>query len=241
MIDGRLAAFGVHGLTALGAVLGFQALLEVAAHRWEAAFAWLGVALIVDGIDGPLARKINVTEKLPRFSGERLDLIIDYVTYVLVPVFIIHEAQLMPDGLGWLGALLILLSSLFHSCDHQSKTMDGFFVGFPALWNVVAFYMLVFDTPEALNFAVLAVLTILTFFPLKWIHPVRVVRLRHLTLAIVAAWAIAAIAIVADGFPAAFVYRAVIAVSTVYLLGVGLLRSVQGNVALNPHSQSDAG
>lgn len=241
MIDGRLAAIGVHGLTALGAVLGFQAMLEVAAHRWEAAFAWLGAALIVDGIDGPLARRVGVSKKLPRFSGERLDLIIDYITYVLVPAYIIYEAKLLPEGLGGIGAALVLLSSLFHFCDNESKTADGFFVGFPALWNVVAFYMLIFAAPEAINFAVLAVLTVLTFVPLKWLHPVRVARLRTLTLAIVAAWSAAAIAVLLLGFPASPGLQAVFAVSAIYLTALGLLRSFRSDVASNPHSQSDAG
>ena len=138
MIDGRFAAFGVHALTAFGAVLGFQALLEAVAHNWEAAFAWLGAALVVDAVDGPLARRVGVKDILPRFSGERLDLIIDFITYVLVPAFIIHEARLVPDGLGLLAVSLILLSALFHFGDHENKTKDGFFVGFPAIWNIVA-------------------------------------------------------------------------------------------------------
>ncbi len=241
MIDGRLAAFGVHGLTALGAVLGFQALLEVVAHRWEAAFAWLGAALIVDAVDGPLARKIGVLDKLPRFSGEQLDLIIDYLNYVLVPAFLLYEAQLMPEGLGWLGASLILLSSLFHFCDHESKTRDGFFVGFPALWNIVVLYMLVLGTSAVLNFAVIAVLFLLTFIPLKWVHPVRSVYLRSWTLPIVAIWSIAAIAALIKGFPSSFILQAIFAVAMVYFVAVGLLRSSRGEVTSNPHSPSDAG
>ena len=100
----RLAAFGVHAFTALGAVLGFLALVAAAAHRWEDAFGWLGVALIVDGLDGPLARRIGVKDKLPRFSGEHLDLVIDYLTYVVVPAYIIYEAELVPHGLGMVTA-----------------------------------------------------------------------------------------------------------------------------------------
>lgn len=241
MIDGRLAAFGVHSFTALGAVFGFQALLETVAHRWEAAFAWLGAALLVDAIDGPLARRIGVSDKLPRFSGEQLDLIIDYLTYVLVPAFILSEAQLVPEGLGWLGASLILLSSLFHFCDHESKTSDGFFVGFPALWNIVVLYMLVLGTPAILNFAIIAALFALTFIPLKWVHPVRSVYLRSWTLPIVAIWSFAAIAALIEGFPSSFVLQAIFAASMVYFIAVGLLRSSRGEVTSNPHSSSDAG
>jgi phosphatidylcholine synthase len=242
MIDRRrVAAFGVHGLTAIGAVLGFQALLEASAHRWEASFAWLGAALIVDAADGPLARKIGVTAHLPRFSGERLDLIVDYITYVLVPAFILYEAQLLPGGVEWLGASLALLSSLYHFSDQESKTSDGFFVGFPAIWNVVVFYMLIFSTPAILNLAIVAILAALTFVPLKWVHPVRVVRLRGVTIAVVAVWSLAAIAVLFTGFPAPFILQVIFAVAMVYLTAIGLLRKPAHDGAPNPHSKSDAG
>lgn len=241
MIDGRLAAIGVHSFTALGVVLAFLALMEAVAHRWEAAFAWLGGALLVDAIDGPLARRIGVSDKLPRFSGEQLDLIIDYLTYVLVPAFILYEAQLMPEGLGWLGASLVLLSSLFHFCDHESKTRDGFFVGFPALWNVVVLYMLVLGTLAMLNFAIIAALFVLTFVPLKWVHPVRSIYMRSWTLPIVAIWSVAAIAALIEGFPSSFILQVIFAVSMVYFVAVGLLRSSRGEVTSKPHSSSDAG
>ncbi len=226
MSGGRIAAFGVHAFTALGAVLGFQALLEAAAHRWENAFAWLGAALVVDALDGPLARRVGVGRQLPRFSGERLDLIIDYVTYVLVPVFIIHEAGLMPDGLAWSAAAIILLTSLFHFIDNESKTDDGFFVGFPALWNGVAFYMLVFALPGAVNLAIVLGLAALTFVPLKWVHPVRAARLRPVTLAVVGAWAAASVAALVQGFPANIAVQAVIALTSLYLIALGLQRSL---------------
>lgn len=227
MIDGRIAAFGVHIFTALGAVLGFQALIEVAAHRWEAAFAWLGAALLVDAIDGPLARHIGVSKKLPRFSGERLDLIIDYITYVLVPAFIVYEAGLMPPGLAWIAASLILLTSLFHFSDHDSKTDDGFFVGFPALWNVVALYFLIFAADPALNFIILLTLSFLTFLPLKWIHPVRVKRLRPLSLGVMAAGSAAAVAALIQGFPATPAIQMVLGFCAIYSIIVGLSRSLK--------------
>lgn len=241
MSDGRLAAFGVHSFTALGVVLGFQALLETVAHHWESAFAWLGAALLVDAIDGPLARRVGVSNKLPRFSGEQLDLIIDYLTYVLIPAFILYEAQLMPAGLGWFGASLVLLSSLFHFCDHESKTKDGFFVGFPALWNVVVLYMLVLGTSTTLNLVFIAMLFVLTFIPLKWVHPVRSIYMRSWTLPVVAVWSLSAIFALVEGFPSSFIPQAIFVVSMVYFVAVGLLRSSRDEVTSNLHSSSDTG
>ena len=223
----RFAAYAVHGLTALGALLGFQALIAAAAHRWEEAFAWLGIALIVDGVDGPLARRIGVLEKLPRFSGERLDLIIDYFTYVVVPAYIIYEAPLVPQSLAFLAAALILLTSLFHFMDSKSKTEDGFFVGFPAVWNIVALYLLIFPLPGGIAFAALVVLALLTFLPLKWLHPVRVARFRMVTFAVMAAWTGATVFALLEGFPSSLAVQIVIALSTLYLIGVGLIRSAE--------------
>ncbi len=223
----RLAAFGVHAFTALGALLGFLALVAAAAHRWEDAFGWLGIALIVDGLDGPLARRLHVKDKLPRFSGEHLDLVIDYLTYVVVPAYIIYEAQLVPRGLGTAAAALILLTSLYHFSDSESKTEDGFFVGFPALWNVVALYGFIFPTPAPLAFAVLFLLVVLTFFPFKWIHPVRVRRLRPFTFCIMGLWAAAAMGALLQGFPGSFAVKATIALATVYLVAIGVARSLR--------------
>ncbi len=223
---GRLAAFGVHVFTALGAIVGFQALIMAAAHRWEAAFAWLGVALVVDTVDGPLARRLDVTERLPRFSGERLDLITDYLTYVVVPAYIIYEAGLVPLQLASVTAAVILLASLFHFTDRQSKTEDGFFVGFPAVWNIVALYLMIFEIAPWPSFALLMILALLTFFPLKWIHPIRVKRLRLFTLAVMAIWAAALLFALRQGLPGSFAVQLIVALSTAYLLAVGLLRSL---------------
>lgn len=223
----RLAAFGVHAFTALGAVLGFMALIAAAAHRWEDAFGWLGVALVVDGLDGPLARRIGVKDKLPRFSGEHLDLVIDYLTYVVVPAYIIYEAGLVPSGLGLVTAVLILLTSLYHFSDSESKTDDGFFVGFPALWNVVALYGFIFQVPQPLAFAVLILLVVLTFFPFKWIHPIRVRRLRPITFCVMALWAAAAVAALLQGLPGSLAIKATIALATAYLIAIGVARSLR--------------
>ncbi len=223
----RIAAFGVHAFTALGAVLGFLALVAAASHRWEDAFGWLGIALIVDGLDGPLARRLDVKDKLPRFSGEHLDLVVDYLTYVVVPAYIIYEAHLVPLGLGMVTAALILLTSLYHFSDNESKTEDGFFVGFPALWNIVALYGFIFPAPQPLAFAVLLVLIVLTFFPFKWVHPVRVRRLRPLTFCVMGLWGAATAAALLQGFPGSLVVQATIAAASVYLVAIGVARSLQ--------------
>ena len=179
-----------------------MATLAVASGAWETVFAWLGLAIIIDGVDGTLARRARVLERLPRFSGDRLDLVVDYVTYVFVPALALLQAGFLAGWWGMPLAALILLSSLFHFCDTASKADDHSFVGFPAVWNLVAFYAFAFALSQAATAALVLVCVALTFLPLKWAHPLRTVRLRPVTIAAVAAWALAAAAVLWSGFPA---------------------------------------
>ena len=196
------AAALVHLFTALGAVCALMATMAAIAGAWEAMFAWLGVALIIDGIDGTLARKAKVLHWLPRFSGDRLDLVIDYLTYFFVPALALLRAGYLPGASGTVLAALILLSSLFHFADTESKAADHSFVGFPAIWNIVAFYVFAFALPAAATAVLVLACVALTFVPLKWVHPMRTVRLRAVTVAAFSAWGLAAAAVLWSGFPA---------------------------------------
>lgn len=190
----------VHLFTALGIVCALMATLAVSAGQYEIMFAWLGVAIVIDGLDGPLARSIDVKTRLPRFSGERLDLIIDYVTYVFVPVLALFHAKLVPDPVAVPTGALILLSSLYHFSDTESKADDNSFIGFPAIWNIVALYLFVLQPNPWLSFAIIALCAVLTFVPSKWVHPMRVVAWRGITLGVTMAWLSAAMIAVWSGF-----------------------------------------
>jgi phosphatidylcholine synthase len=215
-------AAGVHAFTASGAALGLAALMAAANGAWAAAFAWLGAALIVDGADGPMARRIGVKRVLPRFSGEDLDKIIDYLTYVAVPAFMVARGPIVPEALRMPLAAAIMITSLYHFSDKHSKTADGYFVGFPAIWNIVVLYCFVLAIPPILAASAAAICVILTFVPFRYVHPLRVKRLRPLTLAVCVAWAIAAVAAIAQGFPGSLAVQAVFVLSGVYLAALGL-------------------
>lgn len=221
----RLAAAGVHVFTALGAVCGLFAALAAFDGAWERMFTWLGIALVIDGIDGSFARLTRVEERLPRFSGERLDLVVDYVTYVFVPALALVRAGYLHGTLGLILAAAILLSSLFHFSDLTSKADDYSFIGFPAIWNIVAFYVFAFAVPPVATYAVIAACVALTFVPMRWVHPLRVTRLRLLTLAVTLGWAVAAIAAVVDGFPVEGWSGLMLAVAAIYLIGLTLARA----------------
>ncbi len=186
----RAAAFSVHIFTALGAGIALIAMLEAVREHWAAMFAWLGVALLVDGIDGPIARRLDVARVHPDWSGEVLDLVVDFVTYVFVPAYAITASGLLlPVAAPLLGAGIVVTGALYFA-DRRMKTPDNHFRGFPALWNAAAFYLFLLHLPPALGSLGIAVLIGLTFAPFNVVHPVRVVRLRWLTLSLVGVWAV---------------------------------------------------
>jgi phosphatidylcholine synthase len=195
----RAAAFSVHIFTALGAGIALIALLEAVREHWAAMFAWLGAALVVDAIDGPIARRLDVGRVQPNWSGEVLDLVVDFVTYVFVPAFAITASGLLlPLAAPLLGAGIAVTGALYFA-DRRMKAEDNHFRGFPALWNVAAFYLFLLRPPPALATLGIAVLIVLTFVPFHVLHPIRVVRLRGLTLSLLAVWAVLAIfAVVTD-------------------------------------------
>jgi phosphatidylcholine synthase len=222
----RLCAAAVHILTSSSAVLALLALRAAHQHDWQMMFVWLGVALIVDAVDGPLARRVGVTAVLPRFSGERLDLIVDYLTYVVVPAYALTEAPLMPEVTRVPAAIAILLSSLYHVADLDSKTEEGYFVGFPAIWNIVLLYLFALGLRPWASLAVVTVFVALTFVPFLAVHPFRVRRLRVPTCIATALWTGAAAIAVADAFPSRLWVQALLLVTALYFTGVGLYRSL---------------
>ena len=225
----RLAAAAVHALTASGVVWAFLALVAAVQGDWPVMFAWLGVALFVDGIDGPLARKVGITRVLPDWNGETLDLVVDYLTYVFIPAYAAVAAGLFPPNFGLVGAAIICLSSAAFFAKRNQKSKDNYFIGFPAVWNLVLFYWMVFDAGPELVLASTIAFGLLTFFPMHFIHPVRVARFRNMSLAItMAAFVLALVAILQDLNPADWV-KAGLAGALAYLLGVSLWRTLIGN------------
>lgn len=214
----------VHVLTALGVVCALAGTLAVAQQNYELMFAWLGLAFLIDGIDGPLARRVDIKERLPRFSGERLDLIIDYLTYVFVPVLALINAGYLPSTLSVAIGAAILLSSLFHFSDTGSKSDDNSFVGFPAIWNIIAFYVFVFQPPPIFVALICTVCIALTFVPTRWVHPMRVEARRPVTLTALAAWFAAAAVAVWGGFATTPAWaHAILVVVGIYALAHPLL------------------
>ncbi len=216
-------AFAVHVFTASGAALALLALVFATGGRWTEMFATLGVALIVDGADGPLARKLKVAETLPRWSGDTLDLVVDFVTYVFVPAYAIAACGVLPQELTLPAGIVVVVTGALYFADRNMKTADNYFRGFPAVWNLAAFYLILLK-PDPWMAAVLVVgLAALSFAPIKFLHPLRVKDLRPLNVTLLAVWGILAfLALFYDLAPGPYVTWPLVVIA-VYFFLVGFL------------------
>lgn len=219
----KAKAFSVHLLTASGSFLAFLSLVAASDMRWTAMFWWLGLALLVDGIDGPIARKLEVKHVLPTWSGDTLDNIIDYVTYVLIPAFALYQSGFMGEGLSFLSAAIIVVSSAIYYADTGMKTAENFFKGFPVVWNMIVFTLFVISPGEYVSFAVVVISAVLTFTPLHFLHPVRVKRLRPLNLGIFLAWCAFGLVALLQGLEAHAAVKAGVGVTGLYLYCIGAI------------------
>jgi phosphatidylcholine synthase len=215
-------AFAVHIFTAAGAALALAALLYAVRGQWAAMFLCLGIALIVDGVDGTIARWLKVAEVLPRWSGDVLDFVVDFATYVFVPAYAIAAGGLLPELLALPAGVVIVVSGALYFADRQMKTADNYFRGFPALWNVAAFYLFLLKPAPALAAIIVAGLAVLSFVPFKFLHPLRVTRLRMLNIIALILWSVLAlIAVLEDLAPGPWVAGGLVVIG-LYFLGVGL-------------------
>ena len=227
---GPPAAFAwlVHAFTASGALLALLALMAVEERDWTMALVWLAVALVVDGIDGSLARWARVKEKAPRIDGDILDLVIDYLTFVLVPTLFLWRAELIPPLLApWLAGA-ILISSLYVFARTDMKTDGGYFRGFPALWNLVAFYLFVLQARPIVGAIVVVILVALTFAPIHFVHPFRVREYGKWLPALTVVWGIATCALLSPDLGDSRPWIATVSIASAgALLFLGLLRSLR--------------
>ena len=148
----RVKALSVHLLTATGAVLSMLALLAAANAEWSSMFLWLVIALIVDGVDGPLARRYQVKKNWPTYDGVLMDLIIDYLTYVFIPAYALFMSGLLPGWTGWIAIIAITYGSVIYFADTRMKTRDYSFAGFPACWNMVVLVLFATDPPYLVDY-----------------------------------------------------------------------------------------
>jgi phosphatidylcholine synthase len=178
-------AYSVHLFTATGAVFGFFALLAVIQHDWRWMVIWMVASMLVDGLDGFLARLADTKANASKYDGALMDNLIDYFNYVVVPALFLYSSDVLPPGWGIVGACAILLASAFQFSRSDAKTDDHFFMGFPSYWNIVAIYTLILGLNPRVNLAILLFLVLLVFIPIKYVYPTRSTQLRTLTLVMI--------------------------------------------------------
>jgi len=183
-------AWMVHLYTALGAVTALVSISAIAGGRIAEAMWWLYVAVFIDATDGTAARAVEVKRVLPGFDGAKLDDIVDYLTFVLVPMFFLLQTGLLEGLSGTLAAGAAVLASAFRFCSSDAKTPDAFFTGFPSYWNVVGLYFYVFDAPPWACAAITGVLALLVLVPLRFIYPTRMPTLMGWTIGLGVAWSL---------------------------------------------------
>jgi phosphatidylcholine synthase len=193
----RVFAWTIHAYTATGAVAAFAATLAIFEERYRAAFFLLVAATMIDGTDGVLARLARVKDVTPGFDGARLDDIVDYLTFVFVPLLLLYRAGDLPLLWGGATVMVVLLSSAYGFCVNDAKTDDGFFTGFPSYWNVVAVYVHAARLGPAVNAAILLVLSVLIFVRNGYVYPTRTPVLRGLTIALGSVWGLMVLGMIA--------------------------------------------
>ncbi|MBL8587475.1 MAG: phosphatidylcholine synthase [Methylobacteriaceae bacterium] len=220
----RAAGYSVHLFTASGGAVAVLALYAAIEREFAMMFAWLGLALFIDGVDGTLARAAKVKETAAAIDGATLDFVVDFLTYVLVPVVALWRSDLMPERWSfWLGLVVTMASALYFA-DSRMKTADNWFRGFPAIWNVFVLYLFIFRPPALATAVALLIATAAMFAPIVFVHPMRVAKLRALTLTVTALWFICASYAVWDGFDGGVLARAGLALSALYVLALPFLR-----------------
>ncbi|MRX50898.1 phosphatidylcholine synthase [Paracoccus sp. S-4012] len=226
MLSARLKALAVHLFTATGAVLALLAILAAVEERWAPMFFWLIVAMVVDGIDGPLARRFEVKKYWPIHDGVVMDLMIDYMTWIFIPAFALFQSGLLPGWTGWLCAIAIVYGSMMYMADTRMKTRDNSFSGFPAAWNMVVLVLFAVDMNFWISLVIVILLTVAMFTNLKFIHPVRTGRWRAVSLPMALAWVIFALwAILVDFHPQSWALWGLI-VTSLYLGGAGIAQQL---------------
>ena len=194
----KIQSWSVHVFTALGGLAGFLSLEAILRDNIFLAFIWLSLAFFIDGIDGTFARRYKVKEMVPAIDGSTLDNIVDYLNYVFIPAVMVYWFNLVPSQLTLLAVALILIVSCYTFANTKLKTEDNYFRGFPAVWNMVIFYLFVIGASQLTNFLVIVFFSIMTFIPLKYLHPFRVKERKSLNLFMLAIWSVCCVFLLLD-------------------------------------------
>ncbi len=175
----RLAGWFVHAFTASGAYFGLLALLAIHQNKILLAFWFMVATILIDAVDGMLARFIKIKVAVPQIDGALLDNIVDFFTYTMIPAFFLLAVPIVPDAWCFICVIVITLSSGYQFTQVDAKTTDHFFKGFPSYWNIAVFYLFFWQMNPWINLVIIASLAVLSFVPIKYVYPSRLDYLTH--------------------------------------------------------------
>lgn len=216
----------VHSFTALGAVCGMLGIIAVADRQPREAITWLAVAMILDGLDGPAARAWAVSEHIPRIDGYSLDLVIDFVTCVVIPVIFLHQFKMLPDGSSlYIGAFMLMISALWMSRTDQMSP-DHWFNGFPGEWNMIVPTLFLLEASQWVTAGACIFLTLTQLTSWKFVHPMQVRRFRPATVTVTVLWLAAVLWMTAE-YPERFAVGTVLLIACpAYIVAIGAWRTL---------------
>jgi len=228
----KAAAWAVHSFTTSGIVLGFLGLVAVFEGKQELAFIFMGLALFVDGVDGTLARLAKVTQVTPQVDGASLDNVVDMFNYSVLPALMIYWFEMVPEKFSIPAAASIMAVSCYTFADTSMKTSDYYFKGFAAFWNLLVLYFFLLETSQITNLVIIGICCVLTFAPIKLIHPMRVKAWRSVTIPMTVLWGATAFRLIHERFEtnevgtiSSLIFWLWIA-SSVYFFSISILRTI---------------
>ena len=219
----KIPGYAVHLFTASGALCGFFALMAADQGKFQHAFFWMIVALIIDTLDGTLARKIAIRERIPEINGHYLDLVVDFVNFVFVPAVVFFKMNLVPEPYSYGCVALILISGCYNFALENDTSDDGFFLGFPAAWHAVVFYLYMFQFPQGVNGGIVITLFLLHFVPIKFIYLTKHIPWPFLTIPMALGGLAASCSALYLGPPLPFWNLIALAIVPLYITGLSIL------------------
>ena len=216
----------VHCFTGLGALCGMFGLMAVGNGHRKSAILWLVVAMVLDGVDGPAARAWHVSDHVPRIDGYTLDLIIDYVTCIVIPVLFMHRFHMLPRNFSLVvGSFVLFMSALWMSRTDQ-MTDDHWFRGFPCEWNMIVPTLLLINAGKWFTAVACILLALTQLTSWKFVHPMQVKRFRPVTVGVTATWMGLILVMTANLPHHQRVLQVLLLLCPVYIVGLGVWRTL---------------
>ena len=225
-------AWGVHLYTALGAAFGLLAIHYADVGRFRASFLAMAAAIFIDSSDGTLARAVRIRERVPGVDGALLDNIVDYLTFVVVPMVFVMQAGMVPAGWPGLAVVsFVAIASAYQFSQTAAKTPDHYYTGFPSYWNIAVFYLYYARLSATVSAAILVALGVMVFVPIRYVYPSRTETLRPLTVGYGIFWGLVTIPMVL-GLPSFHPILLYLSLSYVaYYFAVSLVLNTRNSIA----------